>query len=89
MCEKRLAQEEKAHRSEMTHSKMRYDNKIALLQEETQSTQMHLEKARRERDTLRYLNNSMIILVLPSKKACILPLHLSVDFIFIPTYTTD
>ena len=49
----RLTQEEKAHRSEMTHSKMRYDNKIALLQEETQATQMQLEKARRERDTLR------------------------------------
>ena len=48
-----MAQEEKAHRSEMTHSKMRYDNRIALLQEETQATQMQLEKARRERDTLR------------------------------------
>ncbi|XP_032785045.2 myosin-11 isoform X1 [Daphnia magna] len=49
----RLAQEEKAHRSEMTHAKMRSDNKIALLQEETQATQMQLEKARRERDTFR------------------------------------
>lgn len=49
----RLAQEEKAHRSEMTHIKMRNDNKIALLQEETQATQMQLEKARRERDTFR------------------------------------
>ena len=50
----RLGQEEKAHRSELTHTKMRYDNKIALLQEETQNAQMQLEKARRERDTLRY-----------------------------------
>jgi len=41
-----LAQDKKAHRSEMTHSKMRYDDKIALLQEETKSTQMHLEKWR-------------------------------------------
>lgn len=52
-CNQRLAQEEKAHRSEMTHAKMRSDNKIALLQEETQATQMQLEKARRERDTFR------------------------------------
>nr|CAH0112438.1 unnamed protein product [Daphnia galeata] len=49
----RLAQEEKSHRSEMTHAKMRHDNKVALLQEETQATQMQLEKARRERDTFR------------------------------------
>ena len=49
----RLAQEEKSHRSEITHLKMRSDNKNALLQEETQATQMQLEKARRERDTFR------------------------------------
>ena len=54
MGNKRLVQEEKTHRSEMNNSKMRYDNKIALLQEETQSVQIHLEKARRERDILRY-----------------------------------
>ena len=48
-----MAQEEKSHRSEMTHAKMRHDNKVALLQEETQATQMQLEKARRERDTFR------------------------------------
>lgn len=51
-----MLQEEKTHRSEMTNSKMHYDNKIALLQEEAQSTQMHLEKTRRERDILRYFN---------------------------------
>ena len=49
----RLAQEEKAHKSDLTHTKMRYDSRIALLQEETQAAQMQLEKARRERDTLR------------------------------------
>ena len=54
MGNKRLVQEEKTHRSEMNNSKMRYDNKIALLQEETQSVQMQLEKARRKRDILRY-----------------------------------
>jgi len=49
----KLAGEEKAHRSEMTHTRMRLENRIALLQEETQNAQTQLEKARRERDTLR------------------------------------
>lgn len=40
--------------------KMRYDNKMALLQEETQATQTQLEKARRERDTLRQFNCNTI-----------------------------
>ena len=51
----RLANEEKAHRSEMTHTRMRLENKHALLQEESQNAQTQLEKARRERDTLRYI----------------------------------
>jgi len=49
----KLSNEEKAHRSEMTHTRMRLENRIALLQEESQNTQTQLEKARRERDTLR------------------------------------
>ncbi|XP_046633192.1 trichohyalin-like isoform X2 [Daphnia pulicaria] len=70
----RLAQEEKAHRSEMTHIKMRNDNKIALLQEETQATQMQLEKARRERDTFREMLDGAQRMISelksdPSKKA--------------------
>lgn len=53
VANKRLVQEEKAHRSEMNNSKTRYDNKIALLQEENHCAQMHLEMVRRERDALR------------------------------------
>lgn len=48
-----MTQSDKQHRSDLTHTKMRYDSKMALLQEETQAAQMQLEKARRERDTLR------------------------------------
>ncbi|XP_059351454.1 trichohyalin-like isoform X3 [Daphnia carinata] len=70
----RLAQEEKAHRSELTHAKMRSDNKVALLQEETQATQMQLEKARRERDTFREMLDGAQRMISelksdPSKKA--------------------
>ena len=46
----------------MTHTKMRYDGKIALLQEETQAAQTQLEKARRERDTLRQVQYRNVML---------------------------